>query len=183
MGVFDAPVGGFSTGACILWLSYLHPTTRYFEWGSGFTTRVADRIAAKVTSIEGSRSWYEKMRKHSFSDRTDLVYVDVGRTGFVSWPKNASGGREYIRSMNEKQDVVLVDGRWRVACAVRAFSFLEEGGRLMIHDFGRRQYHSLLLFYTKEEEMDSLAVLRKRKNVSESSLLDHERLFEKDPNR
>jgi hypothetical protein len=44
-------VGGFSANACVLWLSYLSPHTRYFEWGSGVTTRLADQVAGRVTSI------------------------------------------------------------------------------------------------------------------------------------
>ena len=42
--------GGFSRKACLLWMSFLNPSIRYFEWGSGFTTRAADKIAMRVTS-------------------------------------------------------------------------------------------------------------------------------------
>lgn len=183
MGVCDAPIGGFSTKACLLWLSYINSSTRYFEWGSGFTTRVADKVASRVTSIEGSRSWFEDMKKHNFSGRTKLIYVDVGKTGSFSWPENKLGGHDYIRAIKKKQDVILVDGRWRVACAIQAFSFLDANGKLMIHDFGRKQYQPINLFYKQEIVVDDLAVFRKRDNVSEHDLHTYRLRFEGDPQR
>lgn len=168
-------VGGFSKNACLLWLSYLGPTTRYFEWGSGFTTRTADRVALHVTSIEGSRAWYEKMRAHNFSSRTDLRYVDIGETGAYSWPRNQRRSSAYVQAIQSAHDIVLVDGRWRVACAVSAFPFVT--GRLLIHDFGRNAYQSVLRLYVKEREVDGLAVLRRRDNVSAADLERHLQQF------
>ena len=151
--------GGFSKAACILWMSFLNSETRYFEWGSGFTTRTADTIAMRVTSIEGSREWYDKMQTHVFSNRTTLRYIDIGKTGDFSHPEDPTKGTPYINAINSTQDVILVDGRWRVACAISAFPFIAPKGRLMVHDFSRKQYHSLLKLYDKETEVDGLAVL------------------------
>lgn len=165
--------GGFSTNACLLWLSYLDPTTRYFEWGSGFTTTVADKAARSVVSIEGSREWYDKMTtQHAFSSRTLLRYVDIGPTGSFSWPKNSTTGRRYIDAVKEypAQDVILVDGRWRVACATAAFTRLNAGGRILVHDFSRKHYHVLLSLYTMENETDTLVVLKPKADVSHAAL-------------
>lgn len=168
--------GGFSVNACLLWVSFLHPHTRYFEWGSGFTTRTSDKLARQVVSIEGSHEWYMHMKKYSFSAHMQLRYVDIGKTEAFSWPVNQSFGRRYIHAIEEYgpwQDVVLVDGRFRVACALAAFRHLAPGGKLLVHDFGRKEYHKLLEFYTNEQEVDSLAVLSPKPNVS------HERLRER----
>ena len=167
----------------MLWMSFLNLNTRYFEWGSGFTTRTADNIAMRVISIEGSREWYRKMKEHTFSERTTLRYIDIGKTGAFSQPEDPRRGKKYIHAVNSTQDVILVDGRWRVACAISAFPFLAPTGRLMVHDFGREYYHSLLKVYDKETEVDELAVLTPKPNVSARDLqkLMHE--FQKDPAR
>ena len=158
--------GGFSPKACLLWISFLNSNIRYFEWGSGFTTKAADNIAMRVTSIEGSRTWYNKMREHTFSNRTTLHYVDIGPTGSFSVPKDPTKGANYIGAIKSTQDIVLVDGRWRVACAISALPFIAPTGRLMLHDFGRASYRSVLDFYTKETEVDGLAVFIPKSNVS-----------------
>lgn len=175
--------GGFSRKACLLWMSFLNPNIRYFEWGSGFTTRAADKIAMRVTSIEGSRTWYYKMRKHTFSNKTTLKYVNIGNTSAFSYPKDPASGTEYIRAINSVHDIILVDGRWRVACAVSAFPFIASTGRLMIHDFSRTKYHSILKFYTRDIEVDTLAVLKPKSNVSMNDLKDHLHEFHNDASR
>lgn len=175
--------GGFSKKACMLWMSFLNLDTRYFEWGSGFTTRTADNITMRVTSIEGSSEWYRQMKEHTFSERTTLRYIDIGKTGAFSYPEDPKKGKKYIHAINSTQDVILVDGRWRVACAASAFPFIAPTGRLMVHDFSRKYYHSLLKVYDKETEVDELAVLTPKPNVSTRELqkLMHE--FKKNPIR
>ncbi len=158
--------GGFTKKACLLWLSYINSNTKYFEWGSGFTTLTADKIGAKVTSIEGSKSWYNKLIKKNLSNNTNLIYVNIGETGGYSFPKDPTKGHNYITSIKEEQDIILVDGRWRVACAIHAFPFISENGILMIHDFNRKDYHPLLKIYKNESNVDSLAVMKPLKNVS-----------------
>ena len=165
----------------MLWVSFLNLNTRYFEWGSGFTTRTADNITMSVTSVEGSREWYREMKAYTFSNRTTLRYIDIGKTGAFSQPEDPTKGKQYIHAINSIQDVILVDGRWRVACAISAFPFLAPTGRLMVHDFGRTKYHPLLKVYDKETEVDELAVLTPKPNVSKRDLKNLMHKFETDP--
>lgn len=185
MGKCDVDIqGGFSRKACLLWLSYITSNTRYFEWGSGFTTRTADKIASRVTSVEGSYSWYKYMTSYNLSHTTRLLYVDIGKTGAFSHPINRNvDSRPYINAINTTQDVVLVDGRWRVACAISSFRFIEPDGRLMIHDFNRRSYHTILKFYDKERESGNLAIFKRKHNISDAELQHYEAIFETDTNR
>ncbi len=173
-------VGGFSKKACLLWLSFFNPNIRYFEWGSGFTTRVADKIAFSVTSIEGSRNWYEKMHKYPFSNRTTLRYVDIGKTGSFSHPADPTKGGAYFGAANSTHDIFLVDGRWRVACSISAFPFIASNGKLLMHDFTRKHYHPILKFYNIEAEVDGLAVLKPKMNVSSKDLNFYLHRFKKE---
>ena len=115
--------GGFSKNSCLLWLSLLNSSTVYFEWGSGFTTRVSNTLVKSGTSIEGSLDWYNTMKKSYHEKHTRLRYVDIGETQAFSWPRNTSMGSQYINAImtsDRLNDVVLIDGRWRVAYASNA---------------------------------------------------------------
>lgn len=165
--------GGFTLKECLVWASLIQPHVRYFEWGSGFTTRMADERAKSVISVEGSRGWYQHMTQtFALSKRTHIKYVNIGHTKAFSWPSNVSAGDEYIHSLcaSPPQDVILVDGRWRVACALAALLCLPQDATLLVHDFGRRGYHVLLRFYELKGTVDSLVVLQPRWNVTMSAL-------------
>lgn len=153
--------GGFSKLACFFWLSFLHENTAYFEWGSGFTTKVSNQVVKSGTSVEGSFDWFNHM-KHSYeAKRMNLVYIDIGRTRKFSWPVNAINGTDYVNAISSsKYDVVLVDGRWRVACGAKAYGHLKENGTVLVHDFKRKEYHELLKLYTKIGEVDTLVALK-----------------------
>lgn len=158
--------GGFSREACLLWLSLLTPSTRYFEWGSGFTTRVSDGICARVTSVEGSEEWHTQMiSSHAWKPTTELKYVDIGPTGLFSMPKDKSRGSSYIHAMDREEgafDVVLVDGRFRVACAAAAYEHLAPHHAVLVHDFERLHYRPLLRIYDVVNITGTLAHLRKK---------------------
>lgn len=169
--------------ACTLWLSLLDANTRYFEWGSGFTTRTSGDIVRRVVSIEGSRDWYKHMLRTGGVKHTRLRYVDIGKTKAFSWPLNRSLGHRYIHAIDEHgmQDVVLVDGRFRVACALAAFHHLAPGGKILMHDFQRTEYHMILEFYDKEQEVDSLAVLTPKAKIDQTYFHSRLRAMSEDP--
>ena len=175
--------GGFSAAECMLFLSMLpRRTSRYFEWGSGSSTRLAAERAVVVTSVEGSSVWAGKMRNGSLPSNVDLRYVDIGPTTAFSWPVtlNATRSRAYIRAIDAMppQDVVLVDGRWRVACALRARHRLAKNGVVLVHDFARPQYQVLRTVFHVVKERGTLVVLRPR-NVTDTLAST----YEDDPNR
>jgi hypothetical protein len=69
-------------------------------------------------------------------------------------------------------DVVLIDGRFRVACALRALAFVDAASVVAIHDWGipiapnrERTYDAVLEFYEEVERADSLMVLRPKREL------------------
>lgn len=78
-------------------------------------------------------------------------------------------------------DVVLVDGRFRVACA---FSFiikeLPASSRLVIHDyFDRSHYHVVAKYLTEIERAGTSIVFTRRIDMSESEIKEVKEGFEK----
>jgi hypothetical protein len=61
-----------------------------------------------------------------------------------------------------KFSAILVDGRFRVACALHAIDYLDNNGILLVHDYTNRpQYHVIEQFYRKIGGVETLAVFQK----------------------
>ena len=88
-------------------------------------------------------------------------------------------------------DLVLVDGRFRVACALKVWERLKPGAILMIHDFHTEErrpiYHPNVYKFYQDFKADwlreraELGVFNKRENVPTSelpSILEKQRKME-----
>ena len=131
--------------------------TVYVEWGSGGSTELVayllnTRRAAglRAYSIESSTEWMSLMRQ-----RTPLVLEaersgalrflhgdlgDVGALGFpLRWrPSDRTRALRYVslsQIPERRIDIVLDDGRFRLACALEALSYLRPASTLILHDF------------------------------------------------
>jgi len=63
-------------------------------------------------------------------------------------------------------DFVFIDGRYRVACALHVLPFLNEAGKIGIHDYmNRKQYHVIETFYDRIENADSAAIFVPKKEL------------------
>lgn len=73
-------------------------------------------------------------------------------------------GFHYVRLAADLQDtfdLILVDGRWRVACAMQAWLLANEKTTVLFHDWGRKEYHSPTLYHFKVvDQVGQLAVLK-----------------------
>lgn len=163
----------FSMKECLFWISLLTNNTNYFEWGSGSTTKIADKIAKSVISVEGSLEWYNIMKKNKFRKSTELVYKNIGPTKSFSTPLFSNMSDEYISHIKHtgKKDLILVDGRFRVACAISSYNRLSENGVLLFHDFHRKNYKDVLKIYYIYKRVESLVLLKPQKNVQSDRLV------------
>ena len=61
----------------------------------------------------------------------------------------------------------MIDGRFRVACALDIFSKINYNTAVLIHDYEpRNPYHILEKFYIKIYSWDTLALFLKNPNIS-----------------
>jgi hypothetical protein len=73
-----------------------------------------------------------------------------------------------IARFNESRvDVILVDGRFRVACALKSLEYVSDGSVVLIHDFFDRSpiYDAVLKYYDIIDRADTLVVLSRKKVV------------------
>lgn len=124
----------------------------YLEYGVGGSTRLAARAgprtligvesdarflaaAGNVVAQSGSRiSWHP-------------VHVDLGRTGYLGFPTTLRSRHDWGRyalapwQMGLAPDLILVDGRFRLACALAAARHAQPGTRVFFDDYLTRPWY------------------------------------------
>eukprot|EP01031_Cornospumella_fuschlensis_P030526 gene30526-36892_t len=110
--------------------------------------------------------------------RVHMSWVDIGSILAFGYPASESHKHEWpvysesIKNLGFKTDFVLVDGRFRVASALKSLFFTNpKKSFVAIHDFfDRRAYHSVLNYADIVDCQDSLVILRLQPNVDRKSL-------------
>ena len=63
-------------------------------------------------------------------------------------------------------NIILIDGRFRVACALDVFKKIKNDTIILIHDYSKRiNYHIIEKYYIKLKTWDSLAAFIKRNDI------------------
>lgn len=132
-------------GAPLPWYTYaaiafLSPRVTHdmdvFEYGSGQSTLWWAARAGSVTSCEHDAGWFARMRAHVPAN-VDYQYRALGEGGYAA----------AITTSARRYDVVVIDGRERVACAPYALTALKHGGVIVWDNSDRARYaegHALL---------------------------------------
>lgn len=149
------------------------------EFGSGGSTLLAVRSPSlrRIWSVESDPGWIERLRVETDitaaeqAGRLQLRCVDIGAVGEFGFPRDASmqaAWPRYYQSVWDEAaaidtDLVLIDGRFRVACALEALARCRPHAVLLFHDFwNRTPYHPVLAFTDWLGSCDSLAILRRK---------------------
>lgn len=134
----------------------------YLEFGSGGSTFDALKLIknGKICSIESSLDWFNYMQRWDFikknikNNKLDYCYFNIGKTGDWGTPiednKKAIFPNYYSILATEyakNVDTILIDGRFRVACALNAILYLKPSVKILIHDFSNREYYQIILKY------------------------------------
>ena len=156
----------------------------YFEFGSGGSTITAfkkDNIR-KIYSIESDKSWYEEISKFvGESNRVKYIFIDLNAKpnnfGYPGTNTTHSEWVKYSRAMHlnlsseemSNVDLIMIDGRFRAACALNIFKYISEGTKIFFDDFEQRKedYNVILDYYdiVKTNQQEHWYVLSKKRNV------------------
>ena len=122
----------------------------YGEYGVGASTRwVYCNTQARILAVDTSLDWINHVVEvQGTDDRMEVRHVDLGPLGDWGWPlsytRRAHFG-DYVASIwqrQQKPDLVLVDGRLRVACFLYSLLNSEPGCNILFDDYIERQrYH------------------------------------------
>lgn len=155
---------------------YLAVATRYLEFGTGGSTGLAAAAPlASIVSVESDVAWIDRVRAQpdiaAREQRGELIFhaVDIGPTGRFGHPVDRQAVNRWSayylgvwdRPAARTADLVLVDGRFRIACVLAAIVHTAPGTLLMVHDFWDRPcYHAILPFLDNVENVERMGVFR-----------------------
>lgn len=161
---------------------YCRRSFRVVEFGSGGSTFQYWRRPQirTVVTVESDTAWLDKLRAHPLlaaeeaSGRWIPIHGDIGPTKEWGYPVDGQlaesrAGNYHAAVWRDHPgffDLVLVDGRYRIACALQAIPFVKPRGVVMIHDFDSRPgYASLFKFFDEVDHVDQLVVLKPKDDV------------------
>lgn len=123
----------------------LNKDMRVFEWGMGNSTLFWSQYVGEVVSIESDLYWYKKM--------SEIIPRNV-RAQYCE----LKYGGEYCQKIideQEKFDIILIDGRDRVRCAINSLEKLKENGIIIWDNTDRDEYRDGYA-YLKEQGFKKL---------------------------
>lgn len=144
------------------------------EYGSGGSTMLAaDLPDLTLFSVESDRDWAAAMRERLVSSglnrNVHLMYADIGPTREWGHPvarnlRDVPKYWRYPRSVWARPDfrhpdVILIDGRFRVACFLTAMTKIQRPTRVLFDDYtDRRNYHWIERFARPVDTVGRMAI-------------------------
>lgn len=162
---------------------YLDKSTVYFEYGSGGSTYQANLRPniQKIYTVESDNTWINQLNS-LIENNTKITYIynEMGTKphtwGYPSGlclKTDLINYSEHIRNLSDEErskiDLVMIDGRFRVACCLKCFDIINDECYIIFDDFlNRKNYHIILVYYEIVEKTEDkrMVVLRKKNNVS-----------------
>ena len=130
------------------------------EFGCGGSTRLLlEELGGSLVSVESDPLWLARLREDpvcrgaATARRWRGLHADLGPVGQWGWPRDPArhaDGALYWDApwmFCPTPNFVLVDGRFRVACALAALARLEPEGIVAMHDFWGREHYRPILEY------------------------------------
>jgi len=122
----------------------------YGEYGCGSSTiYVSNNYNIKIISVDTSIEWINNVNRQINDDNSqiDLKFIDVGETKEWGYPKDYSKRSNFINyvksiwSSEDEPDVVLIDGRFRIACFLYCLIAAKPNTKIIFDDYNRQEYH------------------------------------------
>ncbi len=101
-----------------------------FEYGSGYSTIFYANIVNRITSIEYNIDWYNKI-KNEIPNNAKLIYENKFNSDCYIFA---------VKNDDVLYDVIIIDGRSRVACLEACIDQLSERGVIFFDDSERDRY-------------------------------------------
>ena len=128
----------------------------YGEYGCGLSSKwILNNTSSKVISVDSSKEWVKKVKKENKKHQSRLIinHVDLGKVGNwgrpISYEKSYkfSDYTDYIWKQQEKPELVLIDGRFRVCCFLTSLKFADPGTKIIFDDYVNRPYYHFIEKY------------------------------------
>ncbi|MEI6407297.1 MAG: hypothetical protein WCO85_07205 [Actinomycetes bacterium] len=159
------------------------------EYGSGESTVLLAEKGCTVISVETSWNYFlkitERLEGPIVQGRVHCIYADVGTVDQWGSPVDTSPRAAFLRYplqpwvQIERRELtpqlVVLDGRFRLACFVTSFMKAPLGALILINNFySRTDYHLINHFAQESERVGDLAVFEvteKGRNMLDTDLM------------
>lgn len=164
--------------------SYVSNASSYFEYGCGGSTVLVNSYPniKRIVSVDSCLEWIEKTKQQTYNaPKVNFYYIDINGN-CMGWgaPIDNSKKSDWIKYPNiilkqeEDFNLILVDGRFRIACCAAAAIKMSKNSFLLLHDCERYKNIPLkkidqvgsLAAYIKEdiEEEELISIINKYKH-------------------
>ena len=180
-----------------LFYEYLNKCDCYFEYGSGGSTfnSVINNNIKYVYSVESDIDWYNDITNKllDYNYKFKYFFIDLnsepnsygrpggtkaaGLQGLPSKPDNVKCTNDWkkysdvflnLSSCEQKNiNLILIDGRFRVACCLKLFEYINNETVVLFDDFKNREWFHIVLNYYEiiNDKKNGNMVALKKKNV------------------
>ena len=157
-------------------LQMLKNSKFYFEYGAGSSTFEAKKLGIKFISIESDKKIFEIIKNQLKTN--DIKYYSLGPTSLFSYPIFLLNKKinNYIKSVNKhltrntQLKMILIDGRFRVACCLNLLNFREiiikKKIIILLDDFIKRPHYEVLNNYFRIKIIGRMALLTPKKVIN-----------------
>lgn len=166
---------------------YVLKSKRYLEFGIGGSTIFYLRNSSgKMCCVESRNEWLDFMRKKNVIVKQEakgylkIFDVDIGPIKEWGYPLNENSREKFpnyskavFETSDDKYDLILVNGRFKVACVLASLIHQRKYNPVIaIHDFETREnYHVVLKYLNVIEKADTLGIFRIKKDVNDEELI------------
>lgn len=134
---------------------------RYAEYGCGASTVwVAENTGAAIKSVDTSQEWVDAVHAQvAPRAHFDLATIDLGPVKNWGWPLSYAHKERfrdyffYIWNDDYRPDLVLIDGRFRLACFFACMLKAEPGTTIIFDDYTDRPHYHLAADVLKPVEI------------------------------
>jgi hypothetical protein len=163
----------------LLFYKYLDKATNYMEFGSGGSTYQASMRPniVSICTVESDLEWIHKLQSKISHSSINFNYIDIESIP-NSWGNPGKGcNKEKMKKYSDVKvpggtDMILIDGRFRVACCLKLFEQITNDCIIAFDDFlNRKEYNIVLNYYDiVEQTSDKCMVILKKKDIFPPSL-------------
>ncbi len=146
-----APKGSLFDGDDSLFKKVAGGAKSYAEYGCGASTIwMAENSTAKMLAVDTSGDWVKKMHDTVGTDRADIRWIDCGplrKWGVPLGYERRENFKTYAEAPwadGRSNDVVLVDGRFRVSCFLASLAHAETGTKIFFDDYTDRPHYHIV---------------------------------------
>jgi hypothetical protein len=170
----------------VMLLRELSKVQSYFEYGSGGSTEIAckfpslqyatlDNNFAFLSSLVSNSSC---LQKGITDGRLFAQYIDIGPIGDFGNPttNDTSLWHTYpsaiLNHPGSRPELVLIDGRFRVASAMVSLLAVDRNTKILFHDFfNRPHYYRILNYVDVLDCVDTLVILKRKATINWMELM------------